>query len=170
MGAHKYDSDRLVKHGFFEPLGLKWKDCEEKIHLFYGVIKLPLFWGVLTDYIMCVLKCYLNVKCSLSIWTLTGWSLCIQEKYIIPCRCQQCRSSINTNDSSMLQQIQWSQKVCFTQKSGAKIALQWTFLEKGFHLSKVEPSFPLPHKKLSSINMLGCWWPYTPKVDLLRGH
>ncbi len=28
--AHKSDRDRLVQHGFFEPLGPKWKSCAEK--------------------------------------------------------------------------------------------------------------------------------------------
>ncbi len=41
MGAHKTDSSRLVQHGFFESLGTKWKYSEEKIHLFYRIIKLP---------------------------------------------------------------------------------------------------------------------------------
>ncbi len=41
MGAHKSDSDRLVQHGFFEPLGIKYEICKEKNHPFYEVIKLP---------------------------------------------------------------------------------------------------------------------------------
>ncbi len=53
MVAHKSDSDRLVQHGFFEPLGLKLKDCEEKIHLFYGVIITQFLSGLLTDYSIC---------------------------------------------------------------------------------------------------------------------
>ncbi len=52
MVAHKADSDRLVQHGFFEPLGLKWKDCEEKSHLFYGVIITQFLSGLLTDYML----------------------------------------------------------------------------------------------------------------------
>ncbi len=34
MVAHKSDSDQLVQHHFFEPLGIKSKDSDEKIHLF----------------------------------------------------------------------------------------------------------------------------------------
>ncbi len=41
MVAHKTDSNRLVQHGFSEHLGTKWKYSEEKIHLFYRMIKLP---------------------------------------------------------------------------------------------------------------------------------
>ncbi len=41
MGAHKTDSSRLVQHGFSKPLGTKLKYSEEKIHLFYRMIKLP---------------------------------------------------------------------------------------------------------------------------------
>ncbi len=50
MGAHKTDSNRLVQHGFFEPLGPKRKYCEEKIHLFYRMIKVQISGGLLTDY------------------------------------------------------------------------------------------------------------------------
>ncbi len=38
MGVHKTDSNQLVQHDFFEPLGPKWKFSEEKIHLFYRMI------------------------------------------------------------------------------------------------------------------------------------
>ncbi len=41
MGAHKTDSNRLVQHGFSEPLGIKWKYSEEKPYHFYRMIKLP---------------------------------------------------------------------------------------------------------------------------------
>ncbi len=41
MGARKTDSSQLVQHGFFKPLGIKWKYSEAKIHLFYRIIKLP---------------------------------------------------------------------------------------------------------------------------------
>ncbi len=51
MGAHKSDSNRLV-HVFFEPLGPKWKYSEEKIHLFYRIIKVQISGGLPTDY-MC---------------------------------------------------------------------------------------------------------------------
>ncbi len=43
----------LVPKGswFFEPLGPKWKYSEEKIHLFYRVIKVQISGGLLTDYL-----------------------------------------------------------------------------------------------------------------------
>ncbi len=41
MVAHISDSNRSVQHSFFEPLGTKDKDSEEKIHLFYDVFLLP---------------------------------------------------------------------------------------------------------------------------------
>ncbi len=50
MGAHKTDSNRLVQHHFSEPLGSKWKYSEEKIHLFYRMIKVQISSGLLTDY------------------------------------------------------------------------------------------------------------------------
>ncbi len=50
MGAHKTDSNQLVQHGFFEPLGPKWKYSEEKIHLFYRIIKVQILDGLPTDY------------------------------------------------------------------------------------------------------------------------
>ncbi len=49
MVAHKFDSDRLVQHAFFEPLDLKWKSCEEKIHLFYDVFITEFLSGLLTN-------------------------------------------------------------------------------------------------------------------------
>ena len=49
MGAHKIDSNRLVQHGFFEPLGSKWKYSEEKIHPFYRIIKVQISGGLPTD-------------------------------------------------------------------------------------------------------------------------
>ncbi len=48
--AHKSDSDRLVQHHFFEPLGIKLKDSEEKIHLFYDVLNIAFLSGLPTDY------------------------------------------------------------------------------------------------------------------------
>ncbi len=50
MGAHKTDSNRLVQQGFFEPLGPKIKYSEEKIHLFYRIIKVQISGGLPTDY------------------------------------------------------------------------------------------------------------------------
>ncbi len=50
MGAQKTDGNRLVQHGFFEPLGPKWKYSEEKIHLFYRIIKVQISGGLPTDY------------------------------------------------------------------------------------------------------------------------
>ncbi len=46
MVAHKSDSDRLVQHHFFEPLGIKQKGSEEKIHLFYDVLNIGFLSGL----------------------------------------------------------------------------------------------------------------------------
>ncbi len=51
MVAHKSDSDRLVQHHFFKPLVFKEKGSEEKIHLFYDVLKISFLSGLPTDYI-----------------------------------------------------------------------------------------------------------------------
>ena len=46
MVAHKSDSDQLVQNHFFEALGIKQKGPEEKIHLFYDVLKDTWYlWG-----------------------------------------------------------------------------------------------------------------------------
>ncbi len=50
MGAHKTDSNRLLQHGFFEPLGPKSKYSEEKIHLSYRIIKVQISGVQPTDY------------------------------------------------------------------------------------------------------------------------
>ncbi len=42
MGAHKTDNNRLLQHGFCEPLGPKRKYSEEKIHLFHCMIKVQI--------------------------------------------------------------------------------------------------------------------------------
>ncbi len=49
MGAHKTDSNRSVQHYFFEPLWSKWKYSEEKIHLFYRIIKVQFSGGLPID-------------------------------------------------------------------------------------------------------------------------
>ena len=47
MGANKTDSNRLVQYGFFLSLGRKWKYSDEKIHLFYLIIKVEISGGPL---------------------------------------------------------------------------------------------------------------------------
>ncbi len=57
FGAYRLEERML---GFFEPLGPKWKYSEEKIHLFYRIIKVQISGGLPTDYMLSSSKLAIN--------------------------------------------------------------------------------------------------------------